>query len=126
MTTKSGDVAGLFQALLDTAWFGIITDAPSRPTPPAEPTPFTAWTDCPKCGEIACHWLDQPRRVTQQQLDTYASMANRKVVSGHEVQVWSGEGVQKLRDYYLPPPPCDETFTIARICVKCGHRWGQI
>lgn len=126
MTTK-GDVVHLFKTLMDQSWYGIMTDAPTRPTPPPKPTPFTAWADCPKCGEIACHWLDGPHRATRDELEAYQRAMADYQPEYSTLEQWGGEVVQTMRPCNSPPsPPRDETFTVARICVKCGHRWGQV
>ena len=118
-------VADLINLLTRTTLYGVACDIEPAPVKPAEPTPFTAWVDCPKCGTIACHWLDKPRRVTQQQLDDYARLMEARANKPDVVKVWTGEAVQTLSDRYTPPPPRDEIFPVARICVKCNHRWGQ-
>ena len=87
---------------------------------------FTAITDCPRCGLIAVHWLDQPRRATEQQWADYRqAMADYDPSDTDETVImnWSGQVVRRVATNPAPTPPRDEIFTVARICRDCGHRW---
>lgn len=90
--------------------------------------PFTAVADCPRCGEIAVHWLDQPRRATQQEWDDYErAMDEYDPFAGDSTRIvaWSGDPVRTVTANPAPNPPLDERFTIARVCRSCSHRWGN-
>ncbi len=72
---------------------------------------FTATTDCPNCGHMAVHWLTEPRLMPMG--DDPADIAWRRI-SLHAVMLG-------FNGWRFDPPGC----TVARVCVKCDHRWGQ-
>lgn len=69
---------------------------------------FTASTDCPQCGHLAVHWLEEPRHAPKG--DSPVARAQRAMAM---------LGVMGRPWFDL-----DET-NVARICVKCEYRWGQ-
>lgn len=77
--------------------------------------PFTAVTDCPKCGVMAVHWLEEPR---------VAPAADDDSPMVRMVRMWDqlathfvfGDG----RGFFDPP-----NCVVARVCTACEYRWGQ-
>jgi hypothetical protein len=100
-----------------------------RPEPPSrDGEPFTASTDCPECGVLAVHWIDEPKRATEQQWAEYhAAMADYDPFGNDRVKhvAWSGQVVKTTETNPPPAPPRDEPWSVARVCRGCGHRWGQ-
>lgn len=76
------------------------------------PEPFTAITDCPKCGHLAVHWLAEPMLEPEWD-DTPAGKAGIRIDRMINTMLWTGSR-------YDPP-----RTAVARVCVKCGYRWGQ-
>lgn len=74
--------------------------------------PFTASTDCPDCGHLAVHWLAEPRLEPEWD-DTPAGKAGIRIDRMINTMLWTGSR-------YDPP-----RTAVARVCVKCGYRWGQ-
>ena len=72
--------------------------------------PFTASTDCPDCGHLAVHWLTEPD--LEPQGDDPTVNAWKKIRYTQQI-LFGG------RDFD------PEGTTVARVCVKCGYRWGQ-
>lgn len=87
--------------------------------------PFTAVTDCPKCGAVDVHWLDEPKRVTAEQWAEHKAAVAEYDPSKVEIVGWSGEVVQTARLASPPQPPRNEKWPVARVCTACGFRWGQ-
>ncbi|MFV8232360.1 hypothetical protein [Mycolicibacterium fortuitum] len=93
-----------------------------------EGEPFTASVDCPECGRIDVHWLDEPRfrpenptalQVAQQSIHSMAEFTSSFCLVNFQ-----GETVRE--DRKSVPRLYDPAGTvIARICTSCGHRWGQ-
>ena len=78
---------------------------------------FTATADCPQCGHMAVHWLDEPR--LRPDVETPAQKGIRMI----NETIWSASlyaGGTTPRRWYDPPGT-----VVARVCVKCGYRWGQ-
>lgn len=71
--------------------------------------PFTATTDCPKCGTIAVHYLTEPR--LEPVGDEPVHQAQRRILRALSMLTFCE---------YDPPGT-----TVARVCVNCEHRWGQ-
>ncbi len=95
-------------------------------TPRREGEPFTANVDCPQCGCVAVHWLDEPR--LRPDVETPQQGALRRI----NESIWLvAETIRLAPDSGGPVPagpPCwydPEGTVVARVCVSCGHRWGQ-
>lgn len=73
-----------------------------------EGEPFTASTDCPQCGHLAVHWLEEPHQYPMG--DSPIERLQRQLA----VLNFSG----------MPRFDCPGTV-VARVCVKCQYRWGQ-
>jgi DNA-directed RNA polymerase subunit M/transcription elongation factor TFIIS len=85
-----------------------------------EGEPFAAHIDCPHCGHMAVHWLDEPR--LRPEVETAAEKGIRMI----------NESIGLMAIYSLdrPTPPMRRWYdadgtVVARQCVKCGYRWGQ-
>ncbi|MCG7607101.1 hypothetical protein [Mycobacterium sp. CnD-18-1] len=92
-----------------------------------KPRPFTACTECPRCDLVAVHWLDEPRKATDEDWAAYReALAIFDPFAGETKHVSFGGGViKRVTDNPRPQPPDNEDFTVARICVDCGYRWGM-
>ena len=75
--------------------------------------PFTATTDCPDCGAVAVHWLEQPRQDPVYD-DTPASRVLRMADEISD-SLAAAAGVHSIH----------RDSEVVRVCVRCGHRWGQ-
>lgn len=73
--------------------------------------PFTATTDCPKCGTMAVHYLTEPR--LEPCGDEPAAKAQRRMSRHATLLGFDG--------WSFDPPGT----VVARVCVKCEYRWGQ-
>lgn len=90
--------------------------------------PFTACTECPRCDLIAVHWLDEPRKASDEDWAAY-----REALTDHDPLADPGQCALAWKDCVGrvitnspgPQPPDNEDFTVARICVDCGYRWGM-
>ena len=74
--------------------------------------PFTASADCPKCGVIDVHWLDEPRPMLND--GSPLALFQRSV---DDMMYMMSMGGGSMFD--MPGT------VVARICTKCEHRWGQ-
>lgn len=80
---------------------------------------FEAYTVCPKCGRLDCHWLREPRTEP---------VPDRVEVSAGGVSLWANIAMQPL---VYPPceprmkPNPEAQFEVIRICTGCHHEWGQ-
>ena len=73
--------------------------------------PFTASADCPKCGVIDVHWLDEPRLMLND--GSPLALFQRSVDDMMHMMLMGGS--------MFDTPGT----VVARICTKCEHRWGQ-
>ena len=88
---------------------------------PRQPPPFEAFTDCPWCGHLACHWL---RAFT-------AAAAEVDDVVGHQIQVlnWMRDTARTVRlggrETSGPPAPDADppTSGVIRTCINCQLEW---
>lgn len=72
-------------------------------------TDFTAVADCPKCGNIAVHWLAEPSRFPE------TGEEISRVLEFHgAMMVFSGRA-----ELLIDPDDC----VVARVCRECEHRW---
>lgn len=76
-----------------------------------EGEPFTASTDCPDCGVMDVHWLDEPRFRPSD--PTPVQLMQESI---HNMSTIVSYG----KRMYDPPGT-----VVARICTRCGYRWGQ-
>lgn len=89
---------------------------------------FTAIADCPKCGDIGVHWLDEPMGPPsiEEWQKYYCELDRYRASIIAEIVDWTGNVVRRARSLPEPYPPRDESnFEVVRICKECGHRWGQ-
>lgn len=88
--------------------------------------PFTAIDSCPKCGDIAVHWLDEPRIPTQDECDRYGQQKRDWATEPSGIVTnWSGQVVKTVGRNPFPVKPVDESeATVVRVCRACGQRWG--
>lgn len=76
-----------------------------------EGEPFTASTDCPDCGVMDVHWLDEPRIAPTG--NDPVSRAQRRISNSMETLMFGA-------------PLFDQPgSTVMRICRRCSYRWGQ-
>jgi len=81
---------------------------------------FEAFTECPECGRIDCHFL-RPPHAAPSAAELEEHQARRSIV---EVLGWGGCLVRQ--ETIGPPPPIDESMhEVIRICTGCGKEWGQ-
>lgn len=78
--------------------------------------PFTAVAMCPKCADVAVHWIKPPRRKPKFE-DTPAAKGLRMI--NESIRAMS-IGVGEAPNWYEP-----DDATIARECRNCKHQWGQ-
>jgi len=81
-----------------------------------EGEPFTASVDCPWCGHLAVHWIDQPRYELRDGGPAQQAMRMINESIDNMAALWCSTPKRR----YDPPGT-----VIARVCVKCGYRWGQ-
>lgn len=89
---------------------------------------FTAVAECPSCGDIGVHWLDEPRLATPEEWDEYERRVIDYEYEPHDTEkvvTWGGRTVREIPVQRAPKPPLHEHFTVARICRSCAHRWGN-
>lgn len=79
---------------------------------------FVAATDCPWCGHVAVHWLDEPRFEGGRD-DTPSGKAMRMINDCIDAMAVCAGGSPRRR-HELPGT------VVARVCVKCSYRWGQM
>lgn len=87
---------------------------------------FTAVACCPSCCDVAVHWMQEPRLrpeietpVEEAQRKTYELMRNINTLS---ISTFAGGTVTRE----VPSPYYDHPgSTVARVCNRCGYRWGQ-
>lgn len=91
-------------------------------------TAFTALADCPKCGSLDIHWLDEPMPKP----DSDAILAYEREYQkwsnnpGDRIVAFGGGTVRHVGGYPQPRGLRDESrFEVMRVCVSCKHRWGQ-
>lgn len=85
---------------------------------------FAAIDACPKCEVVDLHWIDQPRRATQQEWAEYQRAVLNFDPFDREIKTtWSGQIVQCRPANRIPEAPRDETADVVRVCRVCGHRW---
>jgi hypothetical protein len=88
---------------------------------------FTSIVDCPKCGDIGVHFLDEPMPApTSDDREQYArDLCAHMADPGDQIMSWGGEVVRLIGGTPPPRPPVDESiFEVMRVCKECGHRWG--
>jgi hypothetical protein len=78
-----------------------------------EGEPFTATVDCPRCGTIDVHWLDNPKLRPDE--PTPLQMMQQSIHSMADIVSYG-----KTPRLYDPPGA-----VVARICTSCAYRWGQ-
>lgn len=90
-------------------------------------TDFTAVADCPKCGNVAVHWLAAPRLDPGDCLHRHCVSFPRplRAVGDHEVFSWGSPRELRCVDCgtwlsgRYDPVDC----VVARVCRECEHRW---
>lgn len=93
--------------------------------------PFSAVSRCPACSYIGIHYLDEPIIASDDELALYDIALEEWEDSpdkGDPVYAWGeAEPVRYMGGKPKPKPPVDESeFEVMRICVVCGHRWGNV
>lgn len=98
---------------------GLVSRAlrPTVPRAEREGEEFTATADCPHCGIIDVHWLDEPRFEAPRD-DSPSAKAFREI-NRSLAFVAQLQGGSPRREF--DPPGT----VVARICRGCGYRWGQ-
>lgn len=81
-----------------------------------EGEPFTASTDCPWCGHLAVHWIDEPRFEPCDGGPAFQAVRMINESIDYMAAIWCATPKRR----YDPPHTA-----IARVCVKCEYRWGQ-
>ncbi|AEK09138.1 hypothetical protein FGG23_gp042 [Mycobacterium phage Ibhubesi] len=71
--------------------------------------PFTACADCPECGVVDVHWLEEPRHAPEG--DTPVEIAQLMIARSYAL----------LGFNWFDQPGS----VVVRVCRNCGHRWGQ-
>ena len=81
--------------------------------------PFTAVADCPACGNVGIHRLTEPHQEPTG--DEPADRVRRKI---DMMLMYMGQFDERGR-YALQEPYDPPEATVARVCNRCGYRWGQ-
>lgn len=81
-----------------------------------EGEPFTASVDCPDCGVMDIHWIEEPRLPDELDEGTPVARAFARINAMGDMLA----ALQGQRPYYDLPGT-----TVARICKSCDYRWGQ-
>lgn len=87
---------------------------------------FSAADQCPECGVIAVHYLDEPALLTDQEIAAYEiALEDFEENPGTAIEMFGGGVVRYVGGSPKPAPLIDESvFEVMRICAECGHRWG--
>lgn len=80
---------------------------------------FTAVADCPACGNVGIHRLTEPRREPAG--DEPVDRVRRKI---DMMLMYMGQFDERGR-YALQEPYDHPDAMVARVCNRCGYRWGQ-
>lgn len=89
--------------------------------------PFTAVAMCPKCADVAVHWIKEPRRKPPGWDESPAGKLSRRISDTVDYLMSFGiaEPIAEYRDPEPPSPFEPDDATIARECRNCKHQWGQ-
>ena len=79
---------------------------------------FYAFTDCPGCGAVACHWLMEPWEPPSEPKEVIAVVTD---YTGNVVREHYSAPGGNLEAYDLNTDTCD----VMRVCVRCGSHWGE-
>lgn len=113
-------ISGMFGGWVDLSPYLLeLTEPPEQEAIDMTPHPFTAWAVCPKCGQVDCHLMRQPKPApTADEMQAW-----RQQYLDVDIDFWMQRGGVSIKPF---PPPVDESqYEVIRIC-QCGYEFGQI